>query len=194
MKESELLEEVEITCEVFQNIPEIIEILKAYEFNYVEEFTLDDIYMENTNSHEFSYKDEKIRDTLIIRYVNEKDKKIICKKRNYDDNGIQISTDKTILKVKDIEEAEKFLNKLGYNRYLRMIDKNYKYQNKDYIAYIQEVEDLGIFLELEAKNKNIMPDTLIKYIQKLGLKIGTEFDIRKAEKLYKKIKEKSVLH
>ena len=32
-----------------------------------------------------------------------------------------------------------------------MIDKNYMYENDDIIAYIQDVKDLGIFIELEAK-------------------------------------------
>ena len=63
------------------------------------------------------------------------------KKRNYDNNGLEISTDKTILKVKDIDASEKLLNILGYERYLRMIDTIYMYESENYIAYIQEIKD-----------------------------------------------------
>ncbi len=46
---------------------------------------------------------------------------------------------------------EKHLNILGYTRFLNMIDKNYMYENDEFIAYIQDVKDLGIFIEIEAK-------------------------------------------
>lgn len=73
-------------------------------------------------------------------------------KKNYNVEGMEISTNKTILKVKDIEASEKFLNVLGYERYLRMIDTNYMYENDKYTVYIQDIKDLGVFLEVEAKN------------------------------------------
>ena len=94
---------------------------------------------------------DRYTDTLIIRYVNEDDKKIVCKRRNHNSNGFEISTEKSVLKVMSIEDAEKHLNILGYTRFLNMIDKNYMYENDEFIAYIQEIKDLGIFIELEAK-------------------------------------------
>ena len=70
-----------------------------------------------------------------------------------------------------------------------MIDKNSKYENEEYIAFIQEVENLGTFLEIESKN-NENAETqfkkLIELVKAFGLEIGTKFDIRKAELLYKK--------
>lgn len=191
-KQEELtINDTEITCEVYDDIPLIKKELENNDFHYVEEFTLDDIYMYNPKTEEFAEKDGRITNTLIIRYVNENDKKIICKKRNYDNNGLEIGTEKTMLKIEDIEIAEKLLNILGYNRFLRMIDKNYMYENENYIAYIQEVDGLGTFLEIETKNKEnseIKIQKLIELVKSLQLKIGTKFDIRKADLLYKKQK------
>ena len=70
-----------------------------------------------------------------------------------------------------------------------MIDKNYMYENNEYVAYIQDVKDLGIFLELEAKeNKNADQsiEKLINFVKSLNLNIGKKFDIRKADLLYSK--------
>ena len=56
-----------------------------------------------------------------------------------------------------------------------MIDKNYMYENNEYVAYIQDVKDLGIFLELEAKeNKNADQsiEKLINFVKSLNLNIG----------------------
>lgn len=188
-KEELSINDTEITCEVYEDISLIKKELANNDFHYVEEFTLDDIYMYDSNTGEFAEKDGRITNTLIIRYVNENDKKIICKKRSYDNNGFEIGTEKTTLKIQDIEVAEKLLNILGYKRFLRMIDKNYMYENENYIAYIQEVEGLGTFLEIETKNKEnaeVEIQKLIELVKTLQLKTGTKFDIRKAEMLYKK--------
>lgn len=184
---TKFIKDVEITCEVFEEISTIVKSLEDKGFKYVEEFTLDDIYMKNDKTNEFAPENGKITDTLIIRYVNENDKKIVCKRKNYNSNGFEISTEKSVLKVMSIEEAEKHLDILGYTRFLNMIDKNYMYENDEFIAYIQDVKDLGIFIELEAKKvedaeQNIKQ--LIELVKTLNLKTGTKFDIRKAELLY----------
>mgnify|MGYP007027244506 FL=1 len=70
-----------------------------------------------------------------------------------------------------------------------MIDKNYMYENDEFIVYIQEVKDLGTFIELEAKrieNAEQNIENLIEFIKTLNLKIGKKFDIRKADLLYSK--------
>lgn len=183
------MKDIEITCEVFECIEKINDTLLKEGFNFIETFILDDIYMYNKNNNEFFIKEGKISDTLIIRNVDNEDKKIVCKKRKYNEEGMEISTSKAVLKVKDIESSEKLLNVLGYERYLRMIDTNYMYENDKCTVYIQDIKDLGTFLELEAKNIEDKEESLlnlIEYVKGFGLKIGTKFDIRKAEILYKK--------
>ena len=58
--------------------------------------------MKNDKTNEFAPNKGKITDTLIIRYVNEDDKKIVCKRRNHNSNGFEISTEKSVLKVMSI--------------------------------------------------------------------------------------------
>ena len=183
------MKDVEITCEVFETTEKIKNTLLENGFHFVESFTLDDVYMYSKSDNKFFIKDGKISDTLIIRNVDNNDKKIICKKRNYNDEGLEISTDKTVLKVNDICASENFLNVLGYQRYLRMVDTNYMYESQKYVAYIQEIKDLGIFLEIETKdtNNNETVYDLIEYTKGFNLKIGSKFDVRKAEQLYIKM-------
>ena len=185
------INDTEITCQVFDDISVIKKELEKNNFHYVEEFTLSDTYMYNINNGKFSAKEGKITDTLVIRYVNDNDKKIICKRRKHDSKGFEIGTEKILLKIDNIDKAEKMFNILGYGRYLRMIDKNYMYENDAYIAYIQEVESLGTFLEIESKNKEELEKEIKRMselVEKLNLNIGNEFDIRKADLLYMKHK------
>lgn len=187
--ENEKINNTEITCEVFDKVEKIKKALEDNNFKYVGEFTLDDIYMYDRRTKQFAPNKGKITDTLIIRYAGDDDKEIICKKRYYNSNGFEIGTEKRSLKIDDTKKAEELFQSLGYSRYLRMIDKNSKYENEEYIAFIQEVEDLGTFLEIEVKNRENAEKEikkLIELVKSFELKIGTKFDIRKAELLYKK--------
>ena len=69
VKKQRFIKDVEITCEVFEEISTIVKALEDKGFKYIEEFTLDDIYMKNDKTNEFAPKNGKITDTLIIRYV-----------------------------------------------------------------------------------------------------------------------------
>lgn len=187
--EEKNIKEIEITCKVNEDLSNIRKTLESKGLKYIEEFILNDIYMRNVRTNEFGPQEEKITDTLIIRYVNENDKKVIYKKRNYNNDGIETSTEKSIYEIDNIKDTEKQLNALGYTRFLNMIDKNYMYENNDFIVYIQEVKDLGTFLEIESKkvdNEEQSIETLTEFAKTLGLKIGLDFNIRKAELLYKK--------
>lgn len=178
------MKELEITCQVFEDILKIKEELERKGFLYKKEFMIDDTYFYNKKTGEFSINEGKITNSLVVRYVDENDKKIICKKYNSNNN------DKSILKIGDINEAKKHLNMLGFIEMLKYSYKNYMYENNDYIVYIQEVKDLGVFLELESKNNETI-DELIQFLKKLNLQIGTKFNIRKVELLYNKIEKKA---
>ena len=72
-KETNYIKDVEITCEIFEDISTIIKTLEDKGFKYVEEFILNDIYMKNDKTNEFAPKNAKISNSLIIRYVNKDD-------------------------------------------------------------------------------------------------------------------------
>ncbi len=178
------MKEIEVTCQIYDSITKIIEELIKKGFKYKKEFIIQDSYFHNLKNEEFSIKNGILTDSLVVRYVNEDDKKIICKR------NILNNTQKSILKVSNIENAKKHLNMLGYTEMFKFIYKNYMYENSEYVAYIQEVSDLGIFLELEYKEQeNRKKESLIEFIKTMDLHLGTNFNIRKAELLYGKMKK-----
>ncbi len=67
-KETKFIKDIEITCEVFEEISTIVKVLEEKGFKYIEEFTLNDIYMKNDKTNEFAPKNGRITDTLIIRF------------------------------------------------------------------------------------------------------------------------------
>lgn len=181
------MSELEITCQLFEDILKIKEELKKQGFSYKKEFLIDDTYFYNKQTGEFSIKEGKLTDSLVVRYVNENDKKIICKK--YNSNVIE----KSVLKIENIQNAEKHLIMLGFEKIFKLKYKNYMYENEEYIVYIQEIKELGLFIELEAKGqKHKTVDDLIKFLKTMNLQIGTEFNIRKAELLYNKLHKNSL--
>lgn len=181
------MKELEITCQIYNNVLDIKKELERKNFIFKKEFIIDDMYMHNTKTGDFSVTNGKIIDSLVIRYVNENDKKIICKK------NISNNIEKSILKVDSIKDAETHLNMLGYRKFLRLAYNNYMYENKQYIAYIQEVKNLGNFLEVEVKNgENQSIKNLIEYVKMLNLKTGEEFNVRKAELLYNELNKNSL--
>lgn len=181
------MKELEITCQIYNNVLDIKKELERKNFIFKKEFIIDDMYMHNTKTGEFSIINGKIIDSLVIRYVNENDKKIICKK------NISNNIEKSILKVDSIKDAETHLNMLGYRKFLRLTYHNYMYENKQYIAYIQEVKNLGNFLEVEVKDgENQSIKNLIEYVKMLNLETGEEFNLRKAEVLYNELNKNSL--
>lgn len=185
---------IEITCEVFESINNVKKKLKGNKFEFKEEFVLDDTYIYNASTKKFAPQNGKITDTLVIRKVNNTEKSIICKKRKYNSSGVEIGTEKTVLKIDSISKARKIFYCLGYNELLRIVIKNYKYESNQYRAFIQVVDNLGVFLEFEKKNINYDENevnNLIKFAKSLGIKIGNKFDIRKAELWYNNSKNMS---
>ena len=97
------MKEIEVTCQIYDSITKIIEELIKKGFKYEKEFIIQDSYFHNLKNEEFSIKNGILTDSLVVRYVNEDDKKIICKRNTLN------NTEKSILKVSNIENAKPFL-------------------------------------------------------------------------------------
>ena len=181
-------EEIEITVEVFDEMDIIKNKLQEAGLNFTKTFTLHDIYFKNKDTNRFFINDGHISDVLIIRRSDDGTKLIICKQRHYDDSGFEIGTTKTKISFDKFDEAKSFLNSLGFEEYLEMIDEHLKFENDNYRVFIQQVKELGVFLEVEATDLagQTSVQDLITFVKNLGLKIGDNFNVRKADMLYAK--------
>ena len=63
------MKELEITCQIYNNVLDIRKQLESNNFKFKKEFIIDDMYMHNTKTGEFSIINGKIIDSLVIRCV-----------------------------------------------------------------------------------------------------------------------------
>ena len=54
--------------------------------------------------------------------------------------------------IKDIKSGQKFIEALGYKELFRIDDLNILLSNGKNEIYVQDVLDLGVYLEMESKN------------------------------------------
>lgn len=121
----------------------INQILRMAEF--IEEKMEEDIYF-SSPIRNFKETDEALR----VRYSN--DKIILTYKGPKLD---KVSKSREEYEAFVSREIEQILQKLGYNELLRVKKKRKVYKYKEYIISIDEVEDLGEYLEVELKSNNL---------------------------------------
>lgn len=121
----------------------INQILRMAEF--IEEKMEEDIYF-SSPIRNFKETDEALR----VRYSN--DKIILTYKGPKLD---KVSKSREEYEAFVSGEIEQILQKLGYNELLRVKKKRKVYKYKEYKISIDEVEDLGEYLEVELKSNNL---------------------------------------
>ena len=140
--------ELEICVKSLDSFEILKDKLLSMGFVIQEDFYLDDIY--------FVKKDEKLKDKmdllfnyiLIRKRVGKEIMFMIKKKVNNVTNSIKCP-------IKDMESGYKFLEELGYRELIRLKDHNVLFTNGKNEIYIQDVENLGVYVEMEQKNLKI---------------------------------------
>ncbi|HNZ59979.1 MAG TPA: class IV adenylate cyclase [Methanofastidiosum sp.] len=121
----------------------INQILRRAEF--IEEKIEEDIYF-SSPIKDFKETDEALR----VRYSNNK---VILTYKGPKLDKVSKSREEYEAFVSG--EIEQILQKLGYKEVLKVKKKRKVYRYKEYIISIDEVEDLGEYLEVELKSDNL---------------------------------------
>lgn len=121
----------------------INQILRRAEF--IEEKIEEDIYFSSPIT-DFKETDEALR----VRYSNNK---VILTYKGPKLDKVSKSREEYEAFVSG--EIEQILQKLGYKEVLKVKKKRKVYRYKEYIISIDEVEDLGEYLEVELKSDNL---------------------------------------
>lgn len=144
--------ELEICVKCLDTKDEIISKLLELGFDVKEKFTLKDTY--------YVKNDIKVtlvnRNSLLSNYVlireTEKEISFVLKERYLDDNGNIINQSSCKCPILDKVKGDKFIKNLGYKELLEINDHNYLLSNGKNELYVQDVENLGIYVEMEQKN------------------------------------------
>lgn len=178
------MKEIEILVKVNDGIEKCENKLKKYHF--IEKKEVEDIY----------YYDP-LRDSLKPNNKNEINQCMRLRKKegkvyitykidNFDDNNIWLYSDEYETEVKNFDTMKNIIELLGLNELLTIHNKKSIYKSDKYEIALEEVKELGLFLEVEyctgedvdvKRVKNDIQD----FIDKLDLDVSEELHIGKPE-------------
>ena len=146
--------ELEICVKCLNTKEEVIDKLQSQGFKIKEDFTLKDIYyVKKDKVISLDNSNELLSNYVLIRQTLPKN--VVCfklKEKKFDELGNILNQSSCSCEVKDKQKAIIFIENLGYKELLKINDHNILMSNGKNEIYIQDVEDLGVYLEMEQKN------------------------------------------
>lgn len=183
------MREIEILVELHTDIHKAKAVLQKFEYKGTKQ-TKDIYYVDPLRKNLQLNEDNKLMECCRLREKG--DKSYITYKIDHYDNGIWIFSDEYETEVKDIKVMEKIFQCLGLKRLVVVDNVKHLYETPDYEIALEEVTDLGCFLEVEALHDDEslsaeeIKSKIYDFIENLGLVVGAELNSGKPELLLQK--------
>ena len=147
------MKEKEICLKSNASFDEIRNIMFDMGFKVQEDFQMNDIYMVKQDIDiSLDNKDTIFKDNILGRETVGKKVQLVNKIKELDDNGIVIGEHSVKCPITDSESGYKFLCSIGYKKAFELKDHNLLVTNGINEIYLQDVEGLGTYVEMEQKN------------------------------------------
>jgi len=164
----------EITVKVKCELNELYKILEAKEFKITDKFSLNDTYLipETLRIEEMNVR-EILSHAVIIRNIvqempYEVINKIIFKKKEFDGEGNILSQAATSCEIKDIEEAKRLFNVLGYKEIMHIQENDIVYGKDGFELAIKDIQNGEKLIEIETVEDNEEVNTIEKLKDKVA--------------------------
>ena len=185
------MKEIEILVELYGDIDKYKEILKKKYSYEGTKLTIDEYYYDPLRNNLKPNKNNQIDECLRLRtkdknyYITYKVDKFEGKKWLY--------SDEYETKVEDINQLYKIFDLLGLKKLLTINNNKSIYKTDKYEITIEEVKDLGNFMEVEyCTNKEVdvkeIKAEIDVFIKDLGFDVSEELNIGKPEMMINKNK------
>ena len=189
------MEEKEICLKSNVSFDELKKIMFDMGFKVQEDFQMNDIYMINKDIEiSLDNKDIIFKNNILVRETVEKKILLVNKIKEVDDNGIVIGEHSVKCPITDSLSGYNFLCSIGYKKIFELKDHNLLVTNGINEIYIQDVEGLGTYIEMEQKNlllKKTNGDTieeLVNTIKKYNLPLDySNISVKKSLEMLKNI-------
>ncbi len=187
------MEDKEICLKSTVSFEELKNIMFDIGFKVQEDFQMNDIYMINKDVDiSLDNKDVIFKDNILVRETVGKKILLVNKIKKLDDNGIVIGERSIKCSITDSESGYNFLCSIGYKKAFELKDHNLLVTNGVNEIYIQDVEGLGTYIEMEQKNlllKETNGDTideLVNTIKKYNLPLDySNISVKKSLEMLK---------
>lgn len=182
------MKEIEVLVEVYDSIENVKKKLEKFNYKGLKN-TIDEYYYDPKRETLKPDKDNQLSHCLRVRTKN--NEYFITYKDDVFDNGKWLYSNEYETKIESITMIKEIFNKLGLIKFIEIDNKKETYTYKDYEIVIEDVKDLGIFMEVEyctneeVDVKNIKKE-IQKFINELGLNVSEELNMGKPEMYMKK--------
>ena len=182
------MKEIEILVQLFDDITKCKKELKdKYEYEGTK-LTIDEYYYDPLRNNLKPNKENQIDECLRLRIKD--NKHYITYKVDRFEGKKWLYSDEYETEVKDINQLHKIFELLGLKKLLTINNNKSIYKTDKYEIAIEEVKDLGNFMEVEyCTNENVdvkeIKEEIQRFIDELGFKVSKELNIGKPEMMIK---------
>ncbi len=183
------MKEVEILITFDNTKEEVLNILSSFEF--IEEKEILDIYYEDPKRDNLK-PEPNLRINEIFRLRKKGNQNLLTYKKNHFEKNRWIYSDEYETTVADYEKIKKIIENLGFEIQIVVKNKRKIYRYKDYEITLEEVEKLGLFIEVErmldmnSQNEKVTKNEIREFIKSLNLKNVKELDLGKNQLMLRK--------
>lgn len=178
------MKEIEILVEVYENdIQRVKEVLKKFEYNGTSTI-IDTYYYDPLRKELKPYEDNKLYSCLRIREKN--GQVYLTHKNDVYEQGIWQYSDELETLVNDGDVLKSILCNVGFDKLLILHSTKQFYSHNNYQIVLEDVQNLGIFLEVELQYDGEVDYKLEKrkiqaFIDALKISVSSELNSGKPE-------------
>lgn len=189
------MNELELCVRANVSFDKLIEILQDKGFSIQEDFQMNDIYMVKSEEDiSFDNKDNLLNNYLLIRETVGKKIMLVLKHKEVNAKKEIVKQSSIKCPITDVKMGYDFIKALNYKKIFEIKDHNVLLTNGKNEIYIQDVENLGVYIEMEQKNlllDNNNGNTINEMIDNLN-NYNLPFDhsnyfVKKSEDMLKKL-------
>ncbi len=182
------MKEIEILVEVYDDINIIKEKLKDYKYIGLKE-TVDEYYYDPQRDELKPDSNNQLSHCLRLRR-NNNDYSITYKDDIFENNKWLYSNEYET-KVESIDITREIFKKLGLKKFIEIDNKKETYKYKEYEIVIEDVKNLGLFMEVEyCTNEDIdikkKKEEIQEFIDNLEINVSKELNMGKPEMYMRK--------
>lgn len=145
--------ELEICVKALVPFKEIINDMLEKGFHVQEEFQLNDIYMVSKDKEiSLNEADKLLSNYVLVRETVGKRIMLTLKNKEINSKGEIVKQSSIKCQITNSDDGYKFMKELGYKKMLEIKDHNILLSNGKNEIYVQDVEGLGAYVEMEQKN------------------------------------------
>lgn len=179
----------EVTVQVFETLEKVKSVLGSAGFSFIETYYINDYYFsrfDNEELNKMKYIDI-LDNSFLVREIKDESCKVqlIYKKKEVDDEENVLHEEKVKLNVDSLENALKIFNFSKINNWIKLKNTTYVYKKGEIKLLVQQVEDLGLFIELEEfgsisnlRDKEKV-EYMISFLKTFNLQFGEDFSCKK---------------